>query len=205
MTCALEAGAAKILIVEGGVGIPPANFAACGYSGFANYASRVQLMDFGAQPLSLVRVPNGLTYYLMYVPTPIIQSDLVFISAAKMKTHASVVATLSMKNLFALPSPSKYLAPPGSLARQGCHLRGVDEVIVDINLLRPISFAVIDGVWGLEGNGPLSGQPVARNLVLAGANPVALDLVALEVMEITQPVAYLAYAASKGLGPTSAS
>lgn len=200
---ALQAGAAQVLIVEGGVGAPPADFEACGYSFFGTYDPRVQLMDFGAQPVSLVRVPNGLTYFALHVPTPAVQPNLVFISAGKMKTHVEAVATLSMKNLFALLSPSKYVGPPGTPPRQDCHARGVHEVIVDINLLRPISFAVIDGIWGMEGEGPVHGAPVPRNLVLAGLNPVAVDRVALQVMEIQQTVPYLAYAATKGLGPAS--
>jgi hypothetical protein len=77
----------------------------------------------------------------------------------------------------------------------------VDETVVDIHLARPAHFAVIDGMWGMEGNGPLTGTPIQRSLVLAGLNTVAVDLTALQVMQISQPVAHLAYAAAKGLGP----
>jgi hypothetical protein len=82
------------------------------------------------------------------------------------------------------------------------HERGIDLSIMDLNLVRPIGFAVIDGVWGMEGQGPLHGTPVATNVVLAGLNPVAVDRVALNVMEIPQnAVTYLNYAAQAGLGP----
>ena len=201
---ALQAGATQVIIAEGGVNTP-ANFAACGYSFFSTYDPRVQLMDFNTQGITLVRVPNGLSYTQLYLPTPALQPNLFFISAGKMKCHVSVVASLSMKNLFGLPAPSKYYVTGAQLARQGLHLRGVDETIVDIHLARPAHFSVIDGMWGMEGNGPLTGTPVPRNLVLAGLNTVAVDLTALQVMQISQPVAYLAYAASKGLGPSGMS
>jgi hypothetical protein len=65
-----------------------------------------------------------------------------------------------------------------------------------------VDFAVIDGVWAMEGQGPLKGTPVATDVVLAGLNRVAVDRVALNVMEISQDaVVYLTYAAQAGLGP----
>jgi hypothetical protein len=58
----------------------------------------------------------------------------------------------------------------------------------------------------MEGQGPLHGTPVATNVVLAGLNPVAVDRVALTVMEIPQnAVTYLNYAAKAGLGPPNTS
>jgi Domain of unknown function (DUF362) len=68
--------------------------------------------------------------------------------------------------------------------------------------IMPVDFAVIDGVWGMEGQGPTHGTPVATNVVLAGLNRVAVDRVALTVMEIpNNAVTYLTYATEAGLGP----
>lgn len=198
---ALQAGAAQVLIAEGGVGVPPANFGPCGYGFFSTYDPRVQLMDFSTQAVSLVRVPNGLTYFGMYLPTPAVQPGLVYISAGKMKTHVNAVASLSMKNSFGLAVPARYVVPQ-QLARMDGHLRGIDQSVVDVNLARPIAFSVIDGIWGMEGNGPLTGTPIQANVVLAGLNPVAVDRVALDFMQIPQNgVPHLAYAAAKGIGP----
>jgi uncharacterized protein (DUF362 family) len=198
---ALQAGAARVLIAEGGFGIPAANFGACGYGFFSTYNPRVQLMDFSTQPVSLVRVPNGLTYFEMYLPTPAVQPGLVYISVGKMKTHVNAVVSLSMKNSFGLAVPARYIVPT-QLARMDCHLRGIDQSIVDVSLTRPITFSVIDGIWGMEGNGPLTGTPIRANVVLAGLNPVAVDRVALDFMQIPQGgVPHLAYAAARGLGP----
>src|SRR5262249_54734555 len=35
---------------------------------------------------------------------------------------------------------------------------------------------------GMEGNGPMAGDPVASNVVIAGTDPVAVDMVAARVM-----------------------
>ncbi len=202
---ALAAGADQVIIGEGGVGIPPANFTACGYSFFGTYNSKVQLMDFGAQAISLVRIPNGLTYFEVYLPTPTVQAGLVFISVGKMKTHVNAGASLSMKNVFGIASPKYYLVP-NQLARMDCHLRGIDQSIIDMNLARPVSYSVIDGVWAMEGNGPLTGTPIQAGVVLAGLNPVAVDRVGLDFMKIPQfQIPHLSYAYQKGLGPIDTS
>lgn len=202
---ALQGGASSVLIAEGGAGIPPANFTACGYGFFSSYDPKVELMDFSQQSASFVRVPNGLTFFGMYVPAPAAQSGLVFISAAKLKTHVNAGVSLSMKNVFGLAVPTYYMVP-SQLARMDGHLRGIDESVVDINLARPVDFAVIDGIWGLEGNGPLSGTPVASGIVFAGSNPVAVDRVALDFMGIPQyQIPHLSYAWQKGLGPSDTS
>ena len=197
---ALQAGAAQVLIVEGGVGVG-ANFSPCGYDFFSTYHPRVQLMDFATQAISAVHVPSGLTYFALYLPTPALQSNLVFISVGKMKTHVNAVVSLSMKNIFGMMPPSHYFVPK-QLARMDGHIRGIDQSVVDINLARPISFSIIDGIWGMEGNGPLTGTPIKTDVVLAGLNPVVVDRVALDFMHIPQTaVPHLAYACWRGLGP----
>ncbi|ACV67686.1 DUF362 domain-containing protein [Desulfohalobium retbaense] len=43
-------------------------------------------------------------------------------------------------------------------------------------------YTVIDGIVGMEGNGPMQGEPVASDLVISGADPVATDMVAAKLM-----------------------
>ena len=202
---ALAAGAAQVLIVEHGYGGPPP-FYRCGYQPFRTYKDRVKLVDLKQYPLTLAPVPDGLTFRSLYLPAPMVQPDVVFISVAKLKTHANTGATLSMKCLVGLASPVKY-AVPKMLARQGLHFHGIDQSVVDLNLARPVHFAVIDGIWGMEGpGGPLTGPPVRMDHVIAGLNPVAVDRIGLELMGMPQnAVMHLAYAASRGLGPMDTS
>jgi len=201
---ALAAGAEQVLIVENGYG-PPAPFKPCGYEPFRTYRDRVKLVDVSAHPVTPAPVPNGLTYRSIYLPETMVQKDLVFISVAKLKTHVQTGATLSMKCLVGLASRAKYSVPK-MLARQDLHFRGMDESVVDLNLARPVHFAVIDGIWGMEGMGPLTGPPVRMNHVLAGLNPVAVDRIGLELMGLPQNlVMHLNLAAAKGMGPADTS
>ncbi len=165
----------------------------------------MQLVDLRAGTYVLAAVPGGLAYQSMWVPSVVMEPNTFFISAAKLKTHLNAVVTLSMKNLVGLASEKAYQVP-GQFKRQDLHLRGIDQSIIDLNLVRPISFAVIDGVWGMQGQGPTQGTPVATNVVLAGKNPLAVDRVGLNVMEISQnAVPTLTYAARAGLGPPDTS
>lgn len=198
---ALEAGAQRVQIVEY-IGETD-KWDLCGYRFFADYDTRVSLVDLQGQPLSFVRVPGGMAYLMLYLPTIVVATDIVFISVAKMKTHGNAVATLAVKNLFGLPPVEPY-QKPGIQGRFAMHDRSVTQTTVDLNLARTIDFAVVDGIWAMEGEGPLRGQPVAMNMVLAGRNAVAVDRVCLRAMDIPEAtVQYLDYAARKGLGPAS--
>ena len=198
---ALAAGAARVLIVEGATG--GNNFAACGYEFFANYGSdgRVALINLDQQPNSLVAVPDGLAYRQLYLPALLMDEGVFRISIGKLKTHMESLATLSMKNLFGLPPQSLYMNSTLP-ARFAMHDRGLHQTVLDLNLAWPIDFALVDGVWGLEGDGPLQGTPVRMDLVVAGRNALAVDRVCLQIMGIDQgAVQHLVYAAQRGLGP----
>ncbi len=198
---ALQDGATQVCIIEGG--FDRANFLACGYGFFDRYDPRVRLIHLNDEPLILSNVPYGMAYHQIYMPQLLLTDDVVFISAAKLKTHFHTNASLTMKNLVGL-APIEMYNHPGNRERLALHLRGISQVIVDLNLVSPIDFAVVDGIWAMEGEGPTFGDPVRMDMVLAGRNPVAVDRVCLLATRIPQhDVRHLTYAASRGLGPTS--
>ncbi len=208
---ALAGGAAQVLIIEGGAGSKPANFGASDANGntytsvFTGYNPKVQLVDLGSLGASLVTINQGYAYKRLYVTNAVTQPNITFISIGKLKTHVNAFASLSMKNLIALAVPAAY-ALPNLLPRMDLHFRGIDQAVVDVNLASPISYSVVDGIWGMEGNGPALGTPVQMNLVLAGKNPVAVDRAGVYAMQLPQgSVAHLAYAAQRGLGPADLS
>ena len=203
---ALRDGAVSVLIVEGSRGEAP--FSECDYDFFSTYdpSGRVQLVDLNDQPDHLVKVPKGLAYRYIYMPDCIMGDDIFFISAGKLKTHMITLATLSMKNLVGLPRFDRYQVPSDPYWRVGLHERGIHQSIPDINMIRPIDFAVVDGIWGMEGKGPSWGDPIRMDLAFAGRNSLAVDRVCLEAMGISQQgVQYLQYASRKSLGPSTLS
>ena len=200
---ALQSGAAEVVLVE--TAANGANFEACGYGFFPSYDPRVRLVDLKNEALTLAAVPGGLAYKAILTPQLVVDPEAIYITVAKLKTHGETVATLSIKNQFGLPAVDRYISRP-STGRFAMHDRGIPQAVVDMNLLRPPHFAVIDGVVGLEGLGPVFGSPVTMNLVFAGSNAVAVDRVALNTMEI-EPVLvrHLVLASRAGLGPADLS
>jgi uncharacterized protein (DUF362 family) len=203
---ALEGGADRVLIAEGGRQQAP--FRYCGYNLFRNYDpdGRVQIVDLAKEPSVAVLVPAGFAHKYVHLPAVAFATGAVFVSAAKLKTHVETGATLSMKNLFGMPPVGPYFDPVQDewRSRYRLHDRGVHQAIVDLNLARPVDFAVVDGIWGMEGEGPDLGTPIRVDLVVAGRNALAVDRICLDIMGMPQTrVQHLNYGAMRGLGPNT--
>lgn len=114
------------------------------------------------------------------------------ISVPVMKTHDQGQATLSLKNLKGLVT---------DVEKRRIHLEGMFEGAVDlVGHFKPV-FAVVDGIIGQEGMGPLMGLPVELGLVLAGRDLVAVDAVASRIMGFeAEEVPITRAAAERGLG-----
>ena len=128
----------------------------------------------------------------IYLPNTALRADLI-VSLAKMKTHHWAAATLSMKNFFGLVPGSIYGWPKNEL-----HFVGIDRSIVELNRIFRRSFAIVDGIVGMEGNGPIQGTPRRTGVVVAGADPVAVDATCCRIMRIDPlRVRYLRLAATE--------
>jgi uncharacterized protein (DUF362 family) len=117
------------------------------------------------------------------------------ISAAKMKTHDSVVVTLSVKNM----AVGSIVGNDKKAVHQG--VRNTNRNIAGLAERVWPDLAVIDGFEGMEGDGPTDGDPVLLNIALASTDALAADRVACEIMGVEfHSVGYLYYCAEKGLG-----
>ncbi|HEX4136284.1 MAG TPA: DUF362 domain-containing protein [Bryobacteraceae bacterium] len=114
----------------------------------------------------------------LYLPHTVLDCDLL-VSLPKMKTHHWAGATLAMKNLFGLVPGGVYGWPKNVL-----HWAGIAESIVDIHHLFPKQFAIVDGIVGMEGNGPIQGTPRHAGVLVAGADVAAVDATCCRIMGI---------------------
>ena len=120
------------------------------------------------------------------------------VSVAKMKTHHITGATLSMKNLFGV-MPGIYYGWPKNVL----HHAGVDNSILDINATLKPHFAIVDGVVGMEGDGPIMGDPKRAGVLVMGRNLAAVDATCCRIMGLDPyKVSYLERA-DNWLGPIS--
>jgi uncharacterized protein (DUF362 family) len=114
----------------------------------------------------------------LYLPNAALRADLV-ISIPKMKTHHWVGATLSMKNFFGTIPGGVYGWPKNPL-----HWAGIDECVADLYSVFPRTFALVDGIVGMEGNGPIQGTPKKAGALVAGSDLVAVDATCCRLMRI---------------------
>ena len=77
------------------------------------------------------------------------------------------------------------------------HWAGIDSAILDINAAVRPDFAIVDGIVGMQGNGPLQGEPKNSGVLILGDDPVAVDATCCRVMGLLPAkVKYLAQAGS---------
>lgn len=99
------------------------------------------------------------------------------VSLPKLKTHHWAGVTLSLKNMFGVIPGSCYGWPKNIL-----HWAGIDRAILDINAAVRPDFAIVDGITGMEGNGPIQGVSKAAGVLVVGDDPVAVDATCARVM-----------------------
>src|SRR5262249_5352283 len=127
----------------------------------------------------------------LYLPKTVLGVDF-FVSMPKLKTHHRAGVTLSMKNLFGIVPGSCYGWPKNVL-----HWAGIDRSILDINAAARPDFVIIDGILGMEGNGPIQGKFPQRGVLLFGDDPVATDCTACRVMGLRpEKIDYLSRAST---------
>jgi uncharacterized protein (DUF362 family) len=126
----------------------------------------------------------------LYLPETLYNADLL-VSMPKLKTHHWAGATLSLKNMFGVVPGVVYGWPKNIL-----HWQGINNSILDINSSLPLpQFAIVDGIVGMEGNGPLQGQAKASGVLIFGDDLVAVDATAARLMTLEpQKIKYLATA-----------
>jgi len=190
------------------------------FEGFDNYKYYdlqrkfpVKLVDLDQEKYELMHVFDEKDFRPHPVRTSslILDPDTYVISAAKLKTHDRVLATLSLKNIV-FGAPIKDLGYSWSKNRKagtkndkpighGSGIRGINYNTFSMAKLLHPDLSVIEGFEGMEGDGPNWGTPVDHRVCVAGTDWLASDRVAIELMGIDYAnVGYLNYCADAGMG-----
>jgi len=141
---------------------------------------RVRFVDLNADDVRLTKLRSSFTNLRqLYLPETLFNADLL-VSMPKLKTHHWAGVTLSLKNMFGVVPGSVYGWPKNAL-----HWAGIHGSILDINSSLPIpQFAIVDGIVGMEGNGPIQGQAKQSGVLILGEDLVAVDATAARLMKI---------------------
>ncbi|RKX80177.1 MAG: 4Fe-4S ferredoxin [Spirochaetes bacterium] len=146
----------------------------------------------------VVSFPEGELIKRFEIIKPVLQADGL-INICKLKTHEFMGLTGAVKNLFGVV--------PG-LAKPGYHAKLHDPdlfagMLLDLAEFILPALSVMDTVVAMEGHGPGSGDPRHVGFLLASTNPLALDVVAGEIIGLpyeNNPL--LKEAEKRGLSPT---
>jgi uncharacterized protein (DUF362 family) len=152
---------------------------------------RVPYVDLNSDDVRPTRLLSSFTKLeQLYLPETLYNADLL-VSMPKLKTHHWAGVTLSLKNMFGVVPGSVYGWPKNIL-----HWQGIHNSILDINSSLPVrQFAIVDGIVGMEGNGPLQGQAIDSGVLIFGEDLVAVDATAARLMKIDpKKIKYLAEA-----------
>jgi uncharacterized protein (DUF362 family)/Pyruvate/2-oxoacid:ferredoxin oxidoreductase delta subunit len=122
------------------------------------------------------------------------------INLPKLKTHGMTTLTGAVKNLFG--------CVPGKRKVQWHFNAGVNHELFALMLIELCSLlnprlTIMDAVIGMEGNGPGSGEPRQIGVVIAGQDPVAVDVVSSRVVGVApEKLPLIRAAQSAGYGET---
>ncbi len=197
---AKTAGAKLVIADSPGSGYPYSEtmlkrtYRACGMEQAAQEAGIELNVETGSQNVSF---PEGTLSKRFEIMTPILEAEGVF-NLCKLKTHGFLSMTGAVKNMFGVI--------PG-LAKPGYHGTLQDTghfaaMCLDLSRYVAPRLSIMDAVVGMEGNGPNGGKPRHVGLLLGSVNPLALDVVAGEIMGLERrqnPI--LLQAEQRGLTP----
>ncbi len=142
---------------------------------------------------------EGSTFKRIDIASQVLDADVV-INIPKLKTHSQMLLTLGVKNLFG--------TVVGQQKGEWHFMAGVDRdifasLLLDIYLIVKPAVTIIDGIWGMEGNGPANGDARRLNLIAAAEDAVALDVSVCHLLGA--PLSWFAFyrmARKRGIGQT---
>ncbi len=140
-------------------------------TGYAQVAEEegITLVEFKEE--EEIRYDGALNYKKFKVDSIINKVDKI-INLPKLKTHGLMYMTLAVKNMFGII--------PGT-NKAGYHFRaGRDKVLfakmlVDLYRSKPPVMNIVDGIIGMEGNGPGGGEAINTGVIVMGENGFAVD------------------------------
>ena len=130
------------------------------------------VLDLKKQPRAVIESAQGEVVQRLDTWQPVVDADAI-ISVPVMKTHDQTEVTLGIKNLKGLIQDTE---------KKEFHKKGVFGGVVDLNQGIKRVLTVVDGIVGQQGLGPIFGEPVPMDLIIASKDCVACDAVTGAVM-----------------------
>jgi uncharacterized protein (DUF362 family)/NAD-dependent dihydropyrimidine dehydrogenase PreA subunit len=144
---------------------------ACGMREAAARSGAALNMDMGSH-IKTFECESGVRAF--DIINPVYDAEVV-IDVAKMKTHSLAYFTGAVKNLFGTIAGVNKAAYHANLPK----VEDFCEMLVDLCRTVAPDFSIIDGIIGMEGDGPSGGNPKHAGVIIGAPNPFAADLAAM--------------------------
>ncbi len=144
-----------------------------------------------------VPIPQGKRLKKTPICNFIIQADKM-IALPKIKTHSYMIMTLATKIMYgAVPGLTKAKYHSMYIRRTS-----FSDLLLDILSVAKPDLIIMDGIIGMQGQGPASGIPVNLGVLLAAEDPISMDITVCRMLNI-EPVGIpvLKRAKLRGLWP----
>jgi len=123
--------------------------------------------------------PNGKKLQKIPVCNFVLKADKI-IALPKIKTHSFMMMSLATKIMFgAVPGLTKVKYHSMFFKR-----KDFAEMLIDVLLVAKPHLIIMDGIRGMQGDGPMGGTPVDLGVMLASENAVAIDLSVCKMLNI---------------------
>jgi uncharacterized protein (DUF362 family) len=165
----------------------------------------IPLINLHSGEMVDVNIPGHLLFDKITLNKSLTDIDMLC-SVPMMKTHVLATVTLGMKNLIGLYPGTVYYSVRAWLHDRAAEKKspGIAFEILDMLKANKLGLTVVDASTAMEGDGPTSGSLVKMNLIIAGTNPLATDLVAANIMGFDQSeVPTFVYAIKSGMTPAT--
>ena len=146
----------------------------------------IPLINLHSGEMAGVEVPHGFVFDKITIHRSLTDIDLLC-SVPMMKTHALATVTLGMKNLIGAYPGTVYYAIRRLVHESGAKIEpsGTAAAIIDIVRANKLGLVVVDGSMAMQGDGPSvysGGKLIKTDLIIAGTNPLAADVVTANIM-----------------------
>ncbi len=158
-----------------------------------------EIVNFDTAGVVEFENPRGQAFEKIYIAKPVLEADVV-VSMPKLKTHMLTVFTGAVKNMYGcVPGARKawyHQVAPG--------INEFSDYLVDIFALAKPHLAIMDGIVGMEGDGPAAGDPRTVGALIAGYDSVAVDAVCCQLIGLDpHKIQMLTKASARKLGVLS--
>ncbi len=167
----------KVIIAEqASIGDTNQGFETFGFTKLAKSNFRVEIINTSNDTTTEVKAqyPHGIL--VLPISNTFYKSPFT-VSIGRAKTHDSVIVTLSIKNL--LVGAIQGGIPVRSKIHKGKNIHWILQSLAEH--VYP-DFSIIDGVVGMQGQGPVDGDPIQSNFLAASFDSLALDSVVSHIM-----------------------